>query len=46
VSEEQKVSDVTGTTVTVEDSLGFTPSAGMKIDLVGFPDNPGAYRLI
>ncbi len=46
VSEEQKVSDVTGTTVTVEDSLGFTPSAGMKVDLVGFPDNPGAYRLI
>jgi len=45
VSDEAKVADVTGTTVTLETSLGFTPSAGQFVDLVGFPDNPGAYRL-
>ena len=45
VSNEAKVTDVTGLTVTVGTSLGFTPSAGQYVDLVGFPDNPGAYRL-
>lgn len=43
---ERKVIDLTGTTVTVESSLGYTPSTGDKIELVGFPDNQGGYRLI
>jgi hypothetical protein len=45
ISDEAIVSDITGTTITVSTSLGFTPSAGQYVDLVGFPDNPGAYRL-
>ncbi len=37
----------TGTnTITVTDSLGFTPSAGNLCDLLGFPDGGGAYRWI
>jgi hypothetical protein len=37
----------TGTNqVTVEDALGFTPSAGQLVDLIGFADEGGAYRFI
>ena len=32
--------------VTVSSSLGFTPSAGMICELIGFPDGAGAYRYI
>ena len=36
-----KILSVVGVTVTVETSLGFTPSAGQKIDLVGFVSDSG-----
>ncbi len=32
--------------VTVESSLGFTPTAGNIIELIGFADGGGAYRII
>ena len=46
LSPEVKVSDVTGTTITVDSSLGFTPSGGMQADLLGFPDGAGPYRWV
>lgn len=49
-SPEVTVTDVTGTTVTVGSSLGFTPAVGQKIELVGFkdfgPNSGGPYRLL
>ena len=46
VSEETKVSDITGTTITVEADLGFTPSSGQLVDFIGFKDGGLPYRLI
>lgn len=46
VSPEVRVTDVTGTTVTVSATLGFTPSAGEIVELVGFQDGGGAYRIL
>jgi hypothetical protein len=43
---EPRVTNVTGVTITVSPSLGFTPSAGMKVDLIGFVDGGGPYRFI
>ena len=43
-SPERKVQSVVGVTVTVDGSLGFTPAAGQKVDLVGFKDGTGSYR--
>lgn len=43
-SNEVEVLDITGTTITT-DSLGFTPSAGQKIELVGFLDGGKPYRI-
>lgn len=37
-----KVTDITGVTITVASSLGFTPAVGQKIDLVGFASDSGA----
>ena len=45
-SDEVIVSSVVGTTVTVGSSLGFTPSAGQKLELIGFADGGGAYRIV
>lgn len=45
-SPEVLVTDLTGTTVTVQSSLGFTPALGDMVDLVGFKDNSGAYRVL
>jgi hypothetical protein len=45
-STEVAVASVSGTTVTVASSLGFTPSAGQLVDLVGFPDGGQPYRWI
>jgi hypothetical protein len=44
-SGDVKVTAVSGVTITVED-LGFTPAVGQRIDLIGFPDQGGAYRWI
>lgn len=45
-SEEVNVLSVVGTTVTVDDDLGFTPAAGNIVELVGYADGRGAYRII
>lgn len=45
-SPEVNVASVVGTTVTVAASLGFTPSAGQQIELVGFKDRGGPYRYL
>ncbi len=46
VSPEVRVTDVTGSTITVSDSLGFTPAAGYEIDLIGFKDGGAPYRYL
>lgn len=52
VSPETTVASVAGTTITVTDSLGFTPAAGQLAEFLGFPDadidiNAGQpYRLV
>lgn len=46
LSDEVAVAEVSGTTVTVSAPLGFTPTAGMKVDLVSFKDGGGPYRWI
>lgn len=45
-SHEVLISDVTGNTITVDVSLGFVPSAGDMIELVGFPDKGLSYRIL
>lgn len=46
VSPEVRVTDVTGSTITVDESLGFTPAAGYEIDLIGFKDGGSPYRYL
>ena len=36
------ITDVTGSTITVDKDLGFTPAAGYEIDLIGFASDEGA----
>jgi len=43
-STEVKILDITGTTITTDAALGFTPSTGMICDLLGFPDSSECYR--
>lgn len=38
--------DPTGSVIDVGESLGFVPTGGEYIDLIGFPDQGGAYRFI
>lgn len=45
-SPEVIVESVVGTQITTQSSLGFTPAAGQKVELVGFRDNAGAYRIV
>lgn len=46
-SAEVVVQSVIGTTVTLVKNLGFVPSAGQKVELVGFiQDKGGAFRLL
>lgn len=46
LSPEVEVQSVSGTLVTVVDSLGFTPSAGQHAELIGFADGGGPYRFV
>ncbi len=46
VSPETEVIDVTGTTITVKDDLGFIPSSSELVDFIGFADEEPAYRVI
>lgn len=43
-SVDVEVLNITGTTITTDD-IGFTPSAGQKIELVGFLDGGKPYRI-
>lgn len=46
VSPEAKVSGISGNQITVDRSLGFTPSSSYKVELIGFPDGGPAYRYL
>jgi hypothetical protein len=37
---------ISANTIVVSESLGFTPSSGQKIELIGFLDSGGAYRFL
>lgn len=41
---ERTVLDVTGTTVTLDEDIGFTPTAGLLVDLLGYDDGGKPYR--
>lgn len=45
-SEETIITDITSNTITVESDLGFTPSSGDFVELVGFLDVGNPYRFI
>ena len=45
-SAEVKIDDITGTTITFDADLGFTPSAGYEIDFIGFKDEGAPYRYL
>lgn len=44
-SSETTIKTIVGTTITTNTSLGFIPVAGYKIELNGFPDGQGPYRI-
>jgi hypothetical protein len=46
VSPEVKVTAISGTQITVDKSLGFTPSSIYTVELIGFPDGGAAYRYL
>jgi len=46
VSIEAKVDSVMGDTVTLQTAIDFVPAAGDKVELVGFIDGGGAYRIL
>lgn len=41
---EAEVTNISGVTITLNTTLGFTPAAGQKIELIGFADEGPAYR--
>lgn len=43
-SVERNITDITGTTITVSGDLGYVPSAGDKIELLGYLDKGQPYR--
>jgi hypothetical protein len=45
-SAEVKVTDVTGSTITVSAPLGFVPLAGYEVDFIGFKDGGAPYRYL
>jgi hypothetical protein len=46
LSPECEIDSVAGQTITLKTSLGFTPSAGQRIDVIGFKDGGAAYRFV
>lgn len=46
VSPEVNIIDVTGSQITVDADLGFTPLAGYEVDLIGFKDGGAPYRYL
>ena len=45
-SDELKVTDITGVTITVSEDMGFTPTSSHAVELLGFPDGQQCYRYI
>ena len=43
---EAVVTDITGTTITIDTPTGFVITASHYVDLIGFPDKSNAYRII
>jgi hypothetical protein len=43
---ETTVTNVAGSTITVNKALGFTPSASQKVELIGYPDGGQPYRWV
>lgn len=46
ISVERNVTDITGTTITVDGALGYVPSLDDKIELIGFDDGGKPYRIL
>jgi hypothetical protein len=46
ISDERKVKSININQVEVDGDLGFTPSAGQYVELIGFIDGGGPYRFI
>ena len=45
-SNDVAIDTIISNTVTMKASLGFTPAAGQKIELVGFLDGSSGYRVL
>lgn len=45
-SSESKVDSVAGDTITIETAIEFIPAAGDKVELIGFVDGGGPYRIL
>lgn len=45
-SADVKVTDITATTITVDNDIGFTPDSTHTVELVGFPDLGKPYRIL
>lgn len=45
IDDELEITDITGTTLTVNQDIGFTVLSGDKIDLIGFSDLGDPYRV-
>jgi hypothetical protein len=45
-SVERTITDITGTTITVNDALGYIPAVGDKVEILGWPDGGSGYRIL
>ena len=45
-SVERTITDITGTTITVNDALGYVPAVGDKVEILGWPDGGSGYRIL
>lgn len=45
-SPDVRVTDITGTTITVDAALGFIPSSSHTVELIGFIDGGSSYRYL
>lgn len=45
-SPERTITDITGTTITVDESLGYVPVVGDMVEILGWPDGGSGYRIL
>lgn len=45
-SSDVRITAVTGSTITVNTTLGFTPTSDYTVELIGFPDSGSSYRFL